>query len=228
MSGLAFDDPALFTLGPVSFTSTMATSAAISAALILGSHLVTRRLDRLPGRLQALLELAVTTIDDRVQEATGRRSPAMVAFLGTLFLFIAAANLSAAVPGLKPPTERIETPLALALLVFLSVHVFGVGARGLRGHLRHYLEPSALLAPLHALSEVTRTFSLTMRLFGNMASHGLVLAVVLGLAKLLVPIPILALGLLTGVIQAYIFTVLATNYVAAAVASQEPRQGRSS
>jgi len=139
--------------------------------------------------------------------------------LATLFLFLVIANLSAAVPGLKAPTAHLETPAALALVVFLSTHYFGIRARGWRPYLRHYTQPSLLLTPLNALAELTRTFSLMIRLFGNMMSHELVISIIAVLAGLLVPVPFLALGLLIGLIQAYIFTVLASVYIGAAAGS---------
>jgi F-type H+-transporting ATPase subunit a len=215
---VTLEDVTLLQLGPVRVTESLVMSAAIGASLVLVSRAVTRRLAGTPGRLQGLLELVVSTIADQIEQVTGEAGAPHVPLLGTLFLFIAASNLTLLVPGLHPPTEHPETPLALALVVLAWTHVAGIRAQGLAGDLRHYLEPSPVLAPLHVLSELTRTFSLTVRLFGNMMSHGLILAVVLALAGLLVPVPLVALGLLTGLIQAYIFTILATTYVGAAVA----------
>ncbi|HZV03204.1 MAG TPA: F0F1 ATP synthase subunit A [Planctomycetota bacterium] len=221
MTGISLEDPVLVQLGPIPIKGSLATSVGITVVLSAASWFATRRLRLVPGKWQTLLELFVTTLDDQIRQITAQESSRFVPLLGTLFLFIATANLSLLVPGVHPPTEHLETPLALALLVFFSVHVLGVQARGLGGYLRHYLSPNPILAPLHAISEVTRTFSLTVRLFGNMMSHGLVLAVVAMLAGLFAPIPIIALGLLVGLIQAYIFTILATTYVAAAITAHD-------
>ena len=139
------------------------------------------------------------------------------------------ANSLAAVPGLTPPTDRIETTSALALLVFASVYVYGIRAHGFLGYLKHFFSPSPLLFPIHVLSEITRTFALAMRLLGNIMSHGVVLGVVVSVAGLLVPVPLIAFGLFTGAVQAYIFTVLSTVYIAAAVAeptADAPRIGK--
>lgn len=223
----AFEDHVLLALGPVPVTTSLATSVAITAVLGVGSFLATRRLRLVPGRVQTLLELFVTTIDEQLRQITAGDAARYVPLLGTLFLFIATANLSLVLPGVHPPTEHLETPLALALVVFFSVHVLGLRAQGLVGYLKHYLAPNPLFAPLHVISEVTRTFSLTVRLFGNMMSHGLILAVVATLAGLLVPIPLIALGLLVGVIQAYIFTILAATYVAAAVEAHGTKESAS-
>jgi F-type H+-transporting ATPase subunit a len=141
--------------------------------------------------------------------------------LGTLFVFLVFANLSAVVPGMKPPTGHIETPAALALIVFLSVHYFGIRSRGWLQYVRRYVRPNPLLLPLNVLSEITRTFSLMVRLFGNMMSHEFVIAIVVFLAGLFLPIPFMLLGILIGIIQAYIFTVLATVFIGAAVGSAE-------
>ena len=133
------------------------------------------------------------------------------------------ANAQAAIPGAKPPTGHLETPAALALVVFLSVHFFGIRAQGVGGYLAHYLKPNPLLLPLNVLSEVTRTFSLMVRLFGNIMSHEFVLAIVVFLAGLLLPVPFMLLGILIGLIQAYIFTVLAAVFIGAALGSSEAR-----
>ncbi|MGH7295361.1 MAG: F0F1 ATP synthase subunit A, partial [Polyangiaceae bacterium] len=142
--------------------------------------------------------------------------------VGTLFVYLVVANGVEVVPMLHSPTARLETTMALALIVFFSVYFYGIRANGLRGYLRHFIEPSPLLAPIHVLSEVTRTFALMMRLLGNIMSHGLVLAIVVSLAGLLVPIPVMAFGLFVAMVQAYIFAILATVYVGAAVETERP------
>lgn len=213
-------EPTLFHVGPVPFTETMLTSVAITAALGGASALIGRRLSVRPGRLQAATEVVVAAIGDQIR-AILRRDPApYLPLLGTLFLFLVTANCAGVLPMVHAPTERIETPLALALIVFFSVAGYGVRANGLLGYLKHFLEPSPLLAPIHLLSQATRTFSLMMRLLGNIMSHGLVLAVVVSVAGLLVPIPVMAFALFVGVVQSYIFTVLAAVYVGAAIEEQ--------
>ena len=140
--------------------------------------------------------------------------------LGSLFLFIVVANLSAVIPGLKPPTAHLETPAALAVIVFLSAHAFGLRSLGPVDYLKRYVKPNPILLPLNILAEFTRTFSLMIRLFGNMMSHEFVLAIVVFLAGLLLPVPFMLLGILIGVIQAYIFTILATVFIGAAVSGE--------
>ncbi|NQU70229.1 MAG: F0F1 ATP synthase subunit A, partial [Rhodospirillales bacterium] len=134
---------------------------------------------------------------------------------------LVCANLAAIVPGLKPPTGHLETPAALAAIVFFSIHYFGVRSRGVVDYVRRYTKPNLLLFPLNVLSEITRTFSLMVRLFGNMMSHEMVIAIIVFLAGLLLPIPFMLLGILIGLIQAYIFTVLAAVFIGAAVGTVE-------
>jgi F-type H+-transporting ATPase subunit a len=209
----------LFRLGPVPISRAVVTTWAIIAALTLVCWLGLRRPKVHAGPLQATLEIIVETMARQISEVIRRDAWPYLPLLGTLFLFLVVANLIAVVPGMKPPTGRIETPAALAAIVFLSVHYFGIRSRGLVDYLRHYTRPSLLLTPLNVLSEITRTFSLMVRLFGNMMSHELVIAIVALLAGLLLPIPFLLLGVLIGIVQAFIFTVLAAVFIGAAVGS---------
>jgi F-type H+-transporting ATPase subunit a len=208
----------VLTLGPVPVSRAVVTTWAIMALLAL--FLIFAQRSKSAG-LNAALEIVVTTIADQLRAIIGRDPWPYMPLLASLFLFLCLANLSAVFPGASPPTGHIETPMALAIIVFLSVHAYGIRARGTGTYLRHYLQPNPFLLPLNVLSEVTRTFSLMIRLFGNMMSHEFVIAIVVFLAGLFVPIPFLLLGILIGIIQAYIFTVLATVYIAAAVGAAE-------
>lgn len=212
-----FDLPVLFGVGPVSVTEPVVVTWALIAALAAGSWLVTRRMQTRPGRLQAAVELLVTTLDSQIAEIIPEGGRTYLPLLGTLFLFLVVANASGLLPGVEAPTAHIETPAALAAIVFLSVHAAGVRRRGVRGYLREFAQPTILLLPLNLLSEITRTFSLMVRLFGNVMSGEFVIAIVLGLAGLFVPLPLMGLELLTGIIQAYIFTTLAAVFIAAAL-----------
>jgi F-type H+-transporting ATPase subunit a len=211
----------VFRLGPVPVSRAVVTTWVIIAALTIVCWLGLRRAKVHAGPLQATLEIIVETMSRQISEVIRRDAWPYMPLLGTLFLFLVVANLVAVVPGMKPPTGRIETPAALAAIVFLSVHYFGVRSRGLADYLRHYTRPNLLLLPLNVLSEITRTFSLMVRLFGNMMSHELVIAIVALLAGLLLPIPFLLLGVLIGIVQAFIFTVLAAVFIGAAVGSVE-------
>jgi F-type H+-transporting ATPase subunit a len=216
MEGNPLQSAILFHLGPVPIAESVVTTWAIMAALTGISWLAVRHARVEAGPLQSMVEVVVETIASQVREITGSLHPAFLPLLSTLFLFLVVANLSAVLPGVKTPTAHIETPAALAVLVFLSTHFFGIRSRGLAAYLRHYTQPNLLLMPLNVLSEVTRTFSLMVRLFGNMMSHELILTIIVMLAGLLLPIPFLILGVLIGIIQAYIFTVLAAVYISAA------------
>jgi F-type H+-transporting ATPase subunit a len=212
----------LFQIGPVPITQAIVTTWMIMAVLVLGSFLLTRRLDLMPDKRQAALELIVATLDTQISETTGAKPAPYRSFIGTLFLFILVANWSSLVPGLEPPTAKLETDAALAILVFLSVIWFGVRGAGWSGYLKSFASPNPVMIPLNMLASVTRVFSMFVRLFGNVMSGVFVIGIVASLAGLLVPIPLMALDLLTGLVQAYIFAVLAMVFITAAVEGGKP------
>jgi len=218
-----FDLYTVFRVGPVPITQPVITTWALIAVLAVGSRLLTRRFRLHPGRAQAALELLVTTIESQLDEVIPGEGRSYAPLLGTLFIFLVFANISGIVPGVQAPTAHLETPAALAVVVFLSVQVSGLRRHGFLGYLREFASPSIFLLPLNLLSEITRTFSLMIRLFGNVMSGEFIIAIVLGLAGLFVPLPLMGLELLTGLIQAYIFTTLAAVFIAAAVAPTLPR-----
>ena len=213
----------VFRLGPVPITAPVVTTWGLMAALALGGWLATRALSVTPTPRQTVLEMIIGAIEDQIQ-ATMRAAPKpYVAMVGTLFLFILAANWSSLVPGVEPPTAHIETDAALGLIVFFAILYFGIRARGLGGYLKTFAEPTFFMIPLNIVETFTRTFSLIVRLFGNVMSGVFIVGIVLSLAGLLVPIPLMALGLLTGAVQAYIFTVLAMVFIGSAL--DEGRSG---
>ncbi len=207
----------VFHLGPVAITRPVVTTWVIMLVLTVVCWLVTRRLALHPDRRQIVLELLVTGIAQQIEDVIGKDARPYLPLLGTLFIFLVTANLSGVLPGVEAPTSKLETPAALALIVFFSVHYFGVRARGLSGYLASFAEPKLIMLPLNIISEVTRTFSLMVRLFGNVMSGEFVIALVVALAGLFVPIPLMVLEILVGVVQAYIFTVLAAVFIGAAV-----------
>ena len=211
----------VFQLGPLPITQTVVTTWALMLVLALACYLATRKLAIVPSGLQALVETVVSEIEEQIGGILNRDPADFVALLGSLFIFLVLANLSGVVPGVRAPTAAIETPAALATIVFFSVHYYGVKLHGLGGYLKSYLKPNPMLLPLNILSEFTRSFSLMMRLFGNIMSDELVIAIVVALAGLLVPIPFMAFEILVGLIQAYIFSVLAAVYIGGAVGSVE-------
>jgi F-type H+-transporting ATPase subunit a len=219
MPASPFADAIVLRLGPVPITGQVVTTWIIMAAIALVAWLGLRRRRVEAGGLQAVLEIFVETASQQVRDVMQRDPERYLPLLGTLFLFLLVANLSAVAPGVSPPTAHIETPAALALIVFFSSHGYGIGAQGLGPYLRHYLRPNFMLLPLNLLAEITRTFALAIRLFGNIMSHEIVLAILMLLAGLFLPVPFLLLGVLIGTIQAYIFTILATIFLGAAVGS---------
>ena len=209
----------LFHIGPVAITRAVVTTWVIMAVLAMICHFVTRRLSTLPDKRQAVLEGIVTGIMGQIEDVIRKDPRPFLPLVGTLFIFLVMANLSGVLPGVEAPTGKIETPAALAIIVFFSVHYFGIRARGPGGYLASFAEPKLIMLPLNVLSEITRTFSLMVRLFGNVMSGEFVIGLVVALAGLFVPIPLMALEILVGLVQAYIFTVLATVFIGAAVGS---------
>ena len=143
-------------------------------------------------------------------------------FLGTLFLFVAAANLCTVIPGYEPPTGSLSTTAALALSVFVAVPLFGIEEQGMGGYLKSYLEPTFIMLPFNIISELSRTLALAVRLFGNMMSGAMIIGILLTITPFIFPIFMTALGLLTGMVQAYIFSILAAVYIAAATRNRKP------
>ncbi len=214
----------LVQLGPVPIQRQVVVTWGIMALLAALGPLALGPLGRIHPLFRTAVELVVEferrQFEPVLREYTDRYLP----FLGTLFLFVATANLLSVVPGVEPPTSHLETPAALALVVFAAVQLEGLRRRGL-GRLADFLRPNVLFLPVHLVSELSRTFSLGVRLFGNMASHELVVGVLVSLAGLLVPVPFLLLAVLIGLVQAYIFTVLATVFLAAAVRGEDEAGG---
>ena len=210
-----------FALGPVIVSWTVVTTWAVIALLALLSALATRRLSvDAPGKVQMLVEMLVETLDHEVG-ATIPGDPARFrALIGTLLLFILAANWSSLVPGVDPPTAHLETDAALAAIVFVAGIDWGIRAQGLGGWLASFARPSWVMIPLNLVEQITRHFSLMVRLFGNVMSGVFVVGIVLSLAGLLVPIPLMALDLLTGAVQAYIFATLALVFIGSAVTGE--------
>jgi F-type H+-transporting ATPase subunit a len=206
----------LLQFGPIGITATVVTTWAVMLLLSLAAWLITRRLrvERL-GLFQSAAEGVVLTIRKAIDDVVPDRSAQLLPFVGTLWLFIAVANLAGVLPGVQSPTGNLSTTSALALIVFLSVHWFGIRTDGLRGYMRHYLSPSPILLPFHLISELTRTVALAMRLFGNIMSLEMAALLVLLVAGFLVPLPLLMLHIVEAL-------VLALVYIGGALQVREP------
>ena len=208
----------VFRLGPVPITDPVIVTWAIIAILVLFAAIVSRRLSLLPSKRQVTLEMLVRAVDSQIRDTMQTEPGPYRALIGTIFIFILTANWSSLIPGVEPPTSHIETDTALALIVFFATMFFGIRTRGLGGYLATFADPIWIMTPINVFEQFTRTFSLIVRLFGNIMSGVFVIGILLSLAGLLVPIPFMALDLLTGAIQAYIFTVLAMVFIGASIA----------
>lgn len=202
-------------------SETVITTWSVMAFLFLVSWLVTRRMRESPGPWQTALEGVVSAIEDTIAAVTPQYADRLLPFVGTLWVFLAVANLVGILPGLHGPTADLSTTAALAVLVFLSVHWYGIRIHGLRTYLRHYLEPNPIMLPFHIISEISRTVALAVRLFGNIFSLEMAALLVLLVAGFLVPVPVLMLHIVEALVQAYIFGMLALIYIAGGVETLE-------
>jgi F-type H+-transporting ATPase subunit a len=213
--------------GPLRLNATILWTWAVMAVLAAGSWALARGLrageELSPG--QNMLEAIVATIEGQMRDVGGQDPRPFLPFVGTLFLFIVVSNVLSIVPGYRPPTGSLSTTAALALCVFVAVPIFGIQRQGLREYLRQYVQPSVIMLPFTIIGELSRTLALAVRLFGNVMSGTVIAALLLGVAPLFFPVVMQAFGLLIGVIQAYIFAILAMVYIASATRVHEEASG---
>jgi len=212
------DDWIFWQYGFLQLNATIVFTWALMGVLVAGSVLITRRLatGHERSRWQNLLEIVVTAIVAQIEDVGLKQPRRYLGFLGTLFLFVAAAALATVVPGYEAPTASLSTTVALALCVLVAVPLFGISGQGLLAYLKSYVQPTPIMLPFNLISEVSRTLALAVRLFGNMMSGAMIIAILLSITPFVFPIVMTVLGLLTGMVQAYIFTILAAVYIAAA------------
>lgn len=211
--------------GPFALNATIIYTWGVMALLVGGSWLVSRRLsaDVRLSRGQNLLEVLVSGVLDQIRQVSQQEPKRYLPFIGTLFIFIAFSNLLSVVPGFIPPTGSLSTTTALAICVFIAVPLFGVSQQGLLGYLKQYIQPSPIMLPFNVVGEFSRTLALAVRLFGNVMSGTMIAGILLAIVPLLLPVVMQMLGLLTGIIQAYIFSILAMVYIASATRSHQGR-----
>ena len=204
--------------GFLKLNGTIVFTWGLMIVMAVGSKLITRKLSTglKRSRWQNLLEIVVTLIEKQIEEVGLSHPRRYLPFLGTLFLFVALAALCTIIPGYEPPTGSLSTTTALALCVFVAVPLFGIVERGLGDYLKSYVKPTFIMLPFNIISELSRTLALAVRLFGNMMSGTMIIGILLAITPFIFPIVMKALGLLTGMVQAYIFFILATVYIAAA------------
>jgi F-type H+-transporting ATPase subunit a len=211
-------------LGPLTITDTVVTTWAIMALIWFFSWLLSRRLRIEPGPVQTAVEGTVSAIEEAIAEVAPEHSQRIMPFIASLWLYLVIANLTGLIPGAHSPTRDLSATAALAFLVFLSTHWYGISIQGPGRYLRHYLTPSPILLPFHLISEITRTVALAVRLFGNIMSLEMAALLILLVAGFLAPVPILMLHIIEALVQAYIFGMLALIYVAGGIQSQLLRQ----
>lgn len=223
---LSPDEIIFWQYGFIKLNATITYTWGLMFILAVGSKLVTRKLSTglQRSRWQNLLEIVVTSINKQIEEIGMSQPRKYLGFLGTLFLFVAMASLFTIIPGYEPPTGSLSTTAALAICVFVAVPLFGIEENGLGEYLRDYLKPTVIMLPFNIISELSRTLALAVRLFGNMMSGAMIIAILLTITPFIFPIAMSALGLLTGMVQAYIFSILAAVYIAAATRARKSKQ----
>jgi len=223
---LSPDQSIMFVAWGIPVNATIFYTWVVMAVLTVVSMLVTRKLrpDVPPNRWRTMLEVIVQGIQSQIEEIAQGPSRYLLYYAGTLFLFVAMSNLLLVVPGFTPPTASLSTTTALALSVLIAVPLFGITSRGVGGYLKTYLEPSVVMLPFNIISEFSRGISLAIRLYGNIMSGAVIAAILLGVAPFFFPVIMDVLGLLTGMIQAYIFAILATVYISGATAPPHSSQ----
>lgn len=216
---LSPDETIFWQYGFVTINLTIVTTWAIMLLLVIAAKLITRKLKTgiQISRWQCVVEMIVTTINEQIKEVGLENPEKYIGFIGTLFLFIGVSNLCIILPGYEPPTGSLSTTAALAISVFLAVPFFGIAEGGIGGYLKTYLQPTWIMLPFNIIGEITRTLALAVRLFGNIMSGGMIVAILLSISPFIFPVIMNILGLLTGMVQAYIFSILATVYIAGSV-----------
>jgi len=217
------DQTIFWQYGLFKLNATILFTWALMIVLAVGSRLITRKLSTglERSRWQNLLEILVTGIEKQIEEVGLSEPRKYIGFLGTLFVFVAAASICTVIPGYDPPTASLSTTAALALSVFVAVPFFGIEEQGVLNYLKSYAMPTPMMLPFNIISELSRTLALAVRLFGNMMSGAMIIAILLTITPFIFPIIMTALGLLTGMVQAYIFSILAAVYIAAATRSRK-------
>ncbi len=212
--------------GPVKLNATILFTWVVMAALVVGSWLSTRSLSSgaKMSRRQNLLETLVSYMNNQIRSTSRQEPGRFLPFVGTLFLFIALSNTLEIIPGFEPPTGSLSTTAALAICVFIAVPFYGILQAGVAGYLKHYIKPSVFMLPFEIIGEFSRTLALAVRLYGNIMSGTIIVGILLSLAPLFFPIVMQALGLLIGLIQAYIFAVLAMVYIASATSIRSRKE----
>lgn len=225
---LSPDEVVFWQYGAFKLNATIVYTWGLMVLLAAGSTLITRNLSTTlsRSRWQNFLEIIVTSIVTQIKDVGIANPGTYLGFLGTLFLFVASASLCTVIPGYEPPTGSLSTTAALALCVFVAIPMFGIKEQGLRGYLKTYIEPTFIMLPFNIISEVSRTLALAVRLFGNMMSGAMIIGILLSITPFIFPVVMTLLGLLTGMVQAYIFSILAAVYIAAA--TQTSRRGQES
>ncbi len=212
----------VFTIGPVQVTNTVVNTWIMIGILGFASYWIGRSFKIRPNMIQNAIEWLAEVINGLIaKNIESKNTQLFFPLIASLTIFIGTSNLLGLIPGLRSPTPDINTPIAMALIVFISVPYFGIRTRGLWGYLKHYVEPIFIMLPIEVASEIARTFSLTFRLFGNILGEEIIIAILFLIAPFIVPVPMMLFSIFTGVLQAYIFALLSCVYIGGAVKAHQ-------
>lgn len=223
------DQVVFFQWGFVKINATIVFTWAVMLLLLIISIIVGRNVDRqsrTPTRFELLFEIIVDGIKNQIRDISRQEAKQYLPFIGTLFIFVAMCNLLTIIPGYASPTASLSTTAGLAICVFISVPIFGMAKRGFWGYMKQYIKPTVFMLPFNIMGELSRTLALAVRLFGNIMSGGKIVAILLAVIPFIFPVIMQLLGLLTGMIQAYIFAVLAMVYIASATRVQQKQDNK--
>ena len=207
----------LLHLGPYTLTTTVVNSWVVVAGIVVLAFLVGRRIQERPRGLQTLAEVYYQFIEGLLESALGHADRRFVPLVGTFFLLVLGLNYAWFIPGVIPPTTDLSTTVALAVTDIVLVQIMAARVVGVRRYFKRFVEPVAVMLPMNLLEEFVKVFSLSVRLFGNLFGGDMVVASLFALIPFLVPTPVMLLEVLFGFIQALVFAMLTSVYVATAM-----------
>lgn len=200
-------------------------SLIAAGLLMLFFSLASKKPQLIPSGIQSVMELIIQFFEGLLSDLIGKDGKKYLPLVGTIGLFILACNLMGLVPGFMSPTSKLNVTAGCALTVFIYYHWQGIKAQGLLKYLKHFMGPIPLLAPLmvpiEIISHFSRPLSLSMRLFGNIFAEELLILIMASIIPFLLPLPFMAIAIITAVVQAYVFVLLSCIYIAGAVAHEE-------
>jgi F-type H+-transporting ATPase subunit a len=206
----------------IPITDTVVTTWIIILILMVISYFTTRRLSiSEPSKIQIFAERIVIAIEQTLKSSVHIPAWVLVPFIGTLWIYVGIMNLISLIPYFHNPTRDLSTTAALSVIVFFSIHYYGIKFSGFRGYLKKYIEPSVFLLPFNLFADISRIFAMAIRLFGNMLSWEMIVAILIALVGFLVPVPMMLLSIVGDVLHAFLFGLLAYIFIIGGIQAEE-------